>query len=66
MILSQCSLRGGLIRYTISYMRDMLVALLLAVSAFAQSGNLGVFTNSDDVGAPPLEVPRSLTGYRAV
>ncbi len=28
---------------------------LLAVSTFAQSGNLGLFTNSDDVGAPLLK-----------
>ncbi len=36
-------------------MRPLLLTFLLAASAFAQSGNLGVFTNSDDVGAPPMQ-----------
>jgi hypothetical protein len=36
-------------------MRDLLRICLLTVSAFAQTGKLGSFTNSDDVGAPPLK-----------
>ena len=36
-------------------MRELLLACLLAASAFAQSGTFGAFTNSDDVGAPPLK-----------
>jgi hypothetical protein len=36
-------------------MRELLLACLLAVSAIAQTGKFGVFTNSDDVGAPPLK-----------
>ncbi len=36
-------------------MRGFLLAILLAASALAQSGNFGGFTNSDDVGAPPLK-----------
>jgi hypothetical protein len=36
-------------------MRGLFVACLLAASAFAQTGKLGIFTNSDDVGAPPLK-----------
>ncbi len=31
-----------------------LLTFLLAISAFGQTGNLGIFTNSDDVGAPPM------------
>ncbi len=33
-------------------MRELLLIGLLAASAFAQSGNLGVFDNSGDVGGP--------------
>jgi regulation of enolase protein 1 (concanavalin A-like superfamily) len=33
-------------------MRELLLTCLLAASAFAQSGNLGAFTNSGDVGDP--------------
>jgi len=36
-------------------MREMLLASVLAASAFAQAGKFGAFTNSDDVGAPPLK-----------
>jgi TolB protein len=36
-------------------MRGLLLAGLIAASAFAQPGPLGVFTGSDDVGAPPLK-----------
>ncbi|HXJ41811.1 MAG TPA: hypothetical protein VNH18_21215 [Bryobacteraceae bacterium] len=41
-------------------MRKLLLGCLIAASALAQSGNaqtatLGAFTNSDDVGAPPLK-----------
>ncbi len=36
-------------------MRELLLTCLLAVSAIAQSGRLGVFTNSGDIGAPPLK-----------
>ena len=31
------------------------LSLLLATAAFAQTGKFGAFTNSDDVGAPPLK-----------
>jgi TolB protein len=36
-------------------MRVLLLTGLWAASAFAQSGKIGSFTNSDDVGAPPLK-----------
>jgi TolB protein len=36
-------------------MRGLLLAILLAVSAAAESGKFGSFTNSDDVGAPALK-----------
>ncbi len=36
-------------------MLRVLLTCLLAASAFAQSGKLGSFTNSDDIGAPPLK-----------
>ena len=36
-------------------MRGLLLVCLLAASASVQSGRLGVFTGSDDVGAPPLK-----------
>jgi len=36
-------------------MRALLLSCLLAASAFAQTEKLGAFTNSDDVGAPPLK-----------
>jgi len=36
-------------------MRGLLLVCVLAAPAFAQSGALGAFTNSDDVGAPPIK-----------
>src|ERR1700752_444743 len=36
-------------------MRGLLLAILLAVPAVADSGKFGSFTNSDDVGAPALK-----------
>lgn len=36
-------------------MRELLLVCLLAAPAFAQGGALGAFTNSDDVGAPPIK-----------
>jgi TolB protein len=36
-------------------MRELLLTCLMAASAFAQTGKLGAFTNSGDVGAPPLK-----------
>jgi len=36
-------------------MRETLLVCLLAASAFAQTGKIGAFTNSDDVGAPPIK-----------
>ena len=36
-------------------MRDLLLTCLLASTAFAQTGKFGGFTNSDDIGAPPLK-----------
>jgi TolB protein len=35
--------------------REWLFVCLLAASAFGQTGKLGSFTNSDDVGAPPIK-----------
>ncbi len=35
-------------------MRELLLVALLAASALGQSGPIGDFTRSDDVGAPPL------------
>jgi TolB protein len=36
-------------------MRELLLVCVLAASSFAQGGTLGAFTNSDDVGAPPIK-----------
>ena len=36
-------------------MRELFLTCLLAASAFAQTGAFGSFTDSDDVGAPPLK-----------
>jgi len=36
-------------------MRELLLVLLLAGSIFAQSGRLGAFTNSGDVGGPAIK-----------
>jgi TolB protein len=36
-------------------MRKLFIACLLAGAAFGQTGKFGAFTNSDDVGAPPLK-----------
>ena len=36
-------------------MRELLLTCLLAASALAQTGKFGAFTNSDEVGAPPLK-----------
>ena len=36
-------------------MRTLCCTLLLSVSAFAQTGKLGAFTNSGDVGAPAIQ-----------
>lgn len=36
-------------------MRELLLLCLLAASALPQGGRLGAFTNSDDVGGPPLK-----------
>lgn len=36
-------------------MRQLLLAALLAVPMIAQTAKFGAFTNSDDVGAPPLQ-----------
>jgi TolB protein len=38
-----------------STMRPLLTLCLLSTSAFAQGGNLGVFTNSGDVGGPAIK-----------
>lgn len=38
-----------------STMRPLRLACLLSVSAFSQSGNLGIFTNSGDVGGPAIK-----------
>lgn len=36
-------------------MREILLICLFAGTAAAQSANLGAFTNSDDIGAPPIK-----------
>ena len=36
-------------------MRELLLVLLLAAAAFAQTGKFGAFTNSDDVGGPAIK-----------
>jgi hypothetical protein len=36
-------------------MRELLLLCLVAASTIAQTGKFGAFTNSDDVGAPPLK-----------
>jgi TolB protein len=36
-------------------MRTLVLSCLLASPAFAQGGGFGAFTNSDDVGAPPIK-----------
>jgi hypothetical protein len=36
-------------------MRQLLLTCVLAASTLAQTGEFGSFTNSDDVGAPPLK-----------
>lgn len=36
-------------------MRELSLAFLLMASAWAQAGKFGAFTNSDDIGAPPLK-----------
>src|SRR5947207_10272784 len=36
-------------------MRELLLACLLFASTLVQSGTFGAFTNSDDVGSPPLK-----------
>jgi TolB protein len=36
-------------------MRELLLTCLFAASAFAQAGKFGAFTNSDDVGGPPIQ-----------
>jgi TolB protein len=38
-----------------STMRHLLLACLLSATSFAQSGHLGVFTNSGDVGSPAIK-----------
>ena len=36
-------------------MRALLLTCVLAATAFSQNGKFGAFTNSDDVGAPPIQ-----------
>ena len=38
-----------------STMRHLLLACLLSATPFAQSGNVGVFTSSGDVGSPAIK-----------
>jgi hypothetical protein len=35
--------------------RELLLTCLFAAAALAQTGKFGIFTNSDDVGAPPIK-----------
>jgi TolB protein len=44
-------------------MRELLLTCLLAVSAFGQTGKFGSFSNSDDVGAPPLKGAAEFDSY---
>ena len=39
----------------IPQVRQLLLVYLLAASAFGQTGKFGTFTNSDDVGDPPIK-----------
>ena len=39
----------------ISTLRQLLLACALSASAIAQGGNLGVFSNSGDVGGPAIK-----------
>src|SRR5436305_11520995 len=36
-------------------MRELLLVLLLAAAALAQTGKFGAFTNSDDIGGPAIK-----------
>jgi TolB protein len=36
-------------------MRELLIMCVLTASAFAQTGKFGAFTNSDDIGDPPMK-----------
>src|SRR3954451_1561593 len=45
---------GSLFGYN-PHVRQLLLACLLAASAFGQTGKFGSFTNSDDVGDPPIK-----------
>lgn len=36
-------------------MRELILVCLLTTAAWAETGNFGVFTNSEDIGAPPLK-----------
>ena len=36
-------------------MRELILVCLLSAAVWAETGKLGVFTNSEDVGAPPLK-----------
>jgi TolB protein len=46
--------RGVGIEYNLD-MRELVFVCLLTTSALAQTGTIGIFTHSDDVGAPPLK-----------
>src|SRR5579872_6749799 len=37
------------------YMRELVLMALLAASGLSQTGTLGAFTNSADIGAPPMK-----------
>ena len=45
--------------------RRLFPACLLSVAAYAQSGNLGVFTNSGDVGGPAIKGSAEFTAANA-
>jgi len=45
---------GSLFGYN-PHVRQLLLTCLLAASAFGQTGKFGSFTNSDDVGDPPIK-----------
>lgn len=42
-------------RHIISSVRTLLLLCLLSVQVFAQSGNLGIFTNAGDIGSPAIK-----------
>jgi regulation of enolase protein 1 (concanavalin A-like superfamily) len=42
-------------KHMLSTIRQLMLVCLLSAAAFPQSGNLGIFTNSGDVGSPAIK-----------